>query len=237
MKEIITISKMIDHSLLHPTFTDEFLTEQCLMAKNLNVATVCIKPYAVKLAQKILSGTTVDVCTVIGFPHGSNSLKNKILETEIACKDGATEIDFVVNIGKVLSNDWQYIDDEIRQLNKTVISNGAISKVIFENDYYTDDKYKIRLCKICSEHNVAFVKTSTGYGFVKQNSGSYSYEGATDHDLKLMRENCNPDIQIKAAGGIRTLDDLLRVKKIGVTRIGATATKEILNEALHIGYK
>ena len=127
MNELLTISKMIDHSLLHPTFTDIFLTEQCLMAKELNVATVCIKPYAVKLTKEILLESTVDVCTVIGFPHGSNSIENKIFENEIACKDGATEIDFVVNIGKVIGNDWQYTSEKIRQLNETIILNGAIS--------------------------------------------------------------------------------------------------------------
>ena len=228
---------MIDHSLLHPTFTDEFLRSGCITAKELNVATVCIKPYAVKMAKEILDGSSVKVCTVIGFPHGSNTTSQKIKETEAASNDGAVEIDFVVNIGKVLSEDWDYISNEIKLINEAVVSNNAISKVIFENDYYTEDKFKIRLCKICNEYQVAFVKTSTGYGFVKQPDGMYTYKGATDHDLKLMREKCLPAIQIKAAGGIRTLDDLLRVKEIGVTRIGATATKEIISEAAKRGYK
>jgi deoxyribose-phosphate aldolase len=232
-----SISKMIDHSLLHPTFTDKFLQSECIAAKELNVATVCIKPYAVKMAVEILKGSSVKVCTVIGFPHGSNTIYQKIKETEETIKDGAVEIDFVVNIGKVLSEDWNYISKEIKLINETVISSNALSKVIFENDYYTEDKFKIRLCEICNKHRVAFVKTSTGYGFVKQPDGNYSYKGATDHDLKLMREKCLPEIQVKAAGGIRTLDDLLRVKEIGVTRVGATATKEIISEALKRGYQ
>lgn len=228
---------MIDHSLLHPTFTDKFLQSECIAAKELNVATVCIKPYAVIMAKEILGNSSVKVCTVIGFPHGSNSVAQKIRETEETCKNGAVEIDFVINIGKVLSEDWNYISNEIRLINEAVISNNAVSKVIFENDFYAEDKFKIRLCEICNDHQVAFVKTSTGYGFVKQPDGKYSYKGATDHDLKLMREKCLPGIQVKAAGGIRTLDDLLRVKNIGVTRVGATATKEIISEAVKRGYK
>ena len=228
---------MIDHSLLHPTYTDEFLRSECYLAKELNVASVCIKPYAIKLAQDILTGSDVKICTVVGFPHGSNSVENKIKEVELVCVDGAVEIDFVINIGKVLSEDWKYISEEIKLINETVVSYHAISKVIFENDYYDTDDYKIKLCEICNEHHVAFVKTSTGYGFVKQKDGTYSYRGATDHDIKLMRDKCLPDIQVKAAGGIRTLNDVLRVRELGVTRVGATATKDILSEAIKNGYK
>ncbi len=237
MNSLLSISKMIDHSLLHPTYTDEFLKSECIAAKELNVATVCIKPYAVKMAEEILAGSSVKVCTVIGFPHGSNTIKQKISETESACEDGAVEIDFVVNIGKVLSEDWKYISNEIKSINEVVVSKNAVSKVIFENDYYTDDKSKIKLCEICNKYKVAFVKTSTGYGFVKQQDGKYTYKGATDHDLLLMRKHCLPNIQVKAAGGIRTLDDLLRVKEIGVTRVGATATRAILSEAAKRGFK
>jgi len=237
MKRISTISKMIDHSLLHPTYTDEFLRSECYLAKELNVASVCIKPYAIKLAQDILTGSDVKIGTVVGFPHGSNSIENKIKEVELVCVDGAVEIDFVINIGKVLSEDWKYISEEIKLINETVVSYHAISKVIFENDYYDTDDYKIKLCEICNEHHVAFVKTSTGYGFVKQKDGTYSYRGATDHDIKLMRDKCLPDIQVKAAGGIRTLNDVLRVRELGVTRVGATATKDILSEAIKNGYK
>jgi deoxyribose-phosphate aldolase len=237
MVSLLSISKMIDHSLLHPTFTDEFLRAGCLLAKELDTASVCIKPYAVSMAKEILAGSTVKVCTVVGFPHGSNSIVQKVSEAESACAQGAVEIDFVVNTGKVLGNDWDYVSNEIKSINEEVVSLGAVTKVIFENDYYIDDYYKIKLCEICNVYKPAFVKTSTGYGFVKQPDGTYNYQGATEHDLKLMREKCLPFIQIKAAGGVRTLDDLLRVKNLGVTRIGATATKEIISEAIKMGYK
>jgi deoxyribose-phosphate aldolase len=237
MGNLSDISKMIDHSLLHPTFTDEYLREGCKLAKEYDTASVCIKPYAVSMAKEILSGSSVKVCTVVGFPHGSSSIEQKVREAQSACAEGAVEIDFVVNTGKVLGKDWIYVSDEIKAVNEAVVALGAITKVIFENDYYPEDSYKIKLCKICNIYKPAFVKTSTGYGFIKQPDGNYNYKGATDHDLKIMREICLPDIQVKAAGGLRTLNDLLRAKKLGVTRIGATATKEIISEAIKLGYK
>ncbi|MGQ9596528.1 MAG: deoxyribose-phosphate aldolase [Thermoproteota archaeon] len=235
-ESLISISKMIDHSLLHPTLTDENLKLGCLLAKKYNVAAVCIKPYAVRLAKELLSETNVTVCTVIGFPHGSNTTEIKIRETEKACNDGAMEIDFVVNIGKVLSEDWDYVSSEIKSINETARGRGAIIKVIFENDYLTDD-LKVKLCHVCNQHRVAFVKTSTGYGFVRQPDGTYMYKGAVDNDVILMRRECVPEIQIKAAGRIRTLDDLLRFKALGATRIGTTATEAILEEARKRGYR
>jgi len=135
----------------------------------------------------------------------------------------------VVNGGKVLSGEWDYVKNEIAQVLKACRTGGAILKVIFENDFLPEDKHKIRLCEICSELGVDFVKTSTGYGFVKQDDGSYNYKGATEHDLALMRKHSAPAVQVKAAGGVRTLDDVLRVRALGVTRIGATATEAILN--------
>jgi deoxyribose-phosphate aldolase len=236
MKTITEISKMIDHSLLHPTYNDDFLRDGCILAKELDVASVCIKPYAIGLAMEILEGSRVKVGTVIGFPHGNSSIDIKIKEAESACKAGAVEIDFVVNIGKVLSRDWDYIEREIGTINSVVVSRNAITKVIFENDYYEHDEYKIKLCEICNRYKPAFVKTSTGYGFTKQSNGMYSYKGSTDYDLKLMREHSLPEIQIKAAGGVRSLSDLLRVKNLGVTRVGATATREIIAAALEKGY-
>jgi deoxyribose-phosphate aldolase len=225
------VSKMIDHSLLHPTMTDEDLRAGCELAKAYDAASVCIKPYAVKMAAEILRGSDVLVCTVIGFPHGNSTINIKVAETRQACKDGATEIDMVVNIGKVLSEDWRYVKKEINAINKECLKNGAILKVIFENDYLPKDKYKIKLCQICSTVGVAFVKTSSGYGFIKQANGDYNYKGATEHDLKLMRKHSAPNVQIKGAGGIRTLDDLLKVHEWGVTRIGATATVAIVEDA------
>lgn len=225
------IRKMIDHSLLHPTMTDSDITNGCLLAKEYDVATVCIKPYAVKMSIELLKGSEVKVCSVIGFPHGNNSVAIKVAETIETASSGATEIDMVVNIGKVLGGDWEYVHNEIKAINDATISKGAILKVIFETDYLKDD-HIIKLCEISSGIGIAFVKTSTGYGFVKQSNGFYSYLGATDHNLSLMRKHSSASTQIKAAGGVRTLDDLLRVRALGVTRIGATATKEIITEAI-----
>lgn len=231
MVTVKELAKMIDHSLLHPTMIDAILKQECEVAKKYNVASVCIKPYAVKEAVAWLKGSDVLVGTVVGFPHGNSTIEVKVNETEQAIADGAREIDMVVNIGKVLGEDWDYIKREISAINAATVSRGAILKVIFENDYLQEDKYKIKLCEICNEIKVAFVKTSTGYGFVKGSDGKYSYRGATEYDLKLMRKYSALEVQVKAAGGIRTLDDLLKVRELGVTRVGATATMAILEEA------
>jgi len=231
MDKVTELAKMIDHSLLHPTMADTDLHEGCLLAKKYNVATVCIKPYAIKEALQCLDGSDVMVCAVIGFPQGNSTISVKVYETEQACKDGAHEIDMVVNIGKVLSEDWKYIEQEIAEIVAVTKKYKAALKVIFENDFLPDDKFKIRLCEICSKLKVKFVKTSTGYGFVKGDDGKYSYEGATEKDLILMRKYSAHEVQIKAAGGVRTLDDLLKVKALGVTRVGATATATMLEEA------
>ncbi len=223
------IAKMIDHSLLHPTMDDRILKEGIELAKQYDVASVCIKPYAVKMAAEMLAGSDVMVCTVVGFPHGNSRVDVKVFETEKALEDGAVEIDMVVNAGKVLSEDWEYVHDEIAAVVTATKKHGAALKVIFENDFLPEDKYKIKLCEICSELKVEFVKTSTGYGFVKQPDGSYNYLGATDADLVLMRKHSAPEVQVKAAGGVRTLEDTLKVRALGVTRIGATATEAICN--------
>ncbi len=227
---IAELASMIDHSLLHPTMTDEDLENGCKVAIEYKTASVCIKPYAVEKCAAWLKGSGVLVCTVIGFPHGSPTTASKVYETKEACELGATEIDMVVNIGKVLSGDWNYVEDEIRQINAEAKKHGAIVKVIFENDYLKDE-HKIRLCKICSNIPVAFVKTSTGYGYTKGDDGKFSTKGATLDDCKLMLANVAPGVQVKAAGGIRSLDELLAMKAIGVTRIGATATAAIIGEA------
>jgi len=230
-----TLAKMIDHSLLHPTMTDRVIISGCELALQYDVATACVKPYAIPLAKSVLAGSDVRVCAVIAFPHGNSTKAIKIREAEEAIAAGALEIDMVVNIGKALGGDWGYVSGEIKAVNRAVVRGGAILKIIFENDYLEDAQI-IRLCEICSEHAVAFVKTSTGYGFVKQPNGYYSYAGATDHALRLMRTHSAPGVQVKAAGGVRTLDDLLRVRALGVTRIGATATREILEEAKERGF-
>lgn len=228
------LAKMIDHSLLHPTMTDADILAGLKTARENNVATACVKPYLIPLAKKELSGSDVLVCPVIGFPHGNSTTEIKVQEALAAAQAGGQEIDMVVNIGKVLGGDWEYVKREIDDINKAVTQNGAILKVIFENDYLKPE-HIIKLCEICTEIGVAFVKTSTGYGFVKQADGSYNYLGATISDLKLMRKHSGSDVQIKAAGGVRTLDDLLHVMSLGVTRIGATATIPILEAAKERG--
>lgn len=237
------IAKMIDHSLLHPTMTDADLRDGCELARKYDVASVCVKPYAVSMAAALLTGTdrsrsgvlagAVLVGTVVGFPHGNSTTGIKVAETEQACRDGAVEIDMVVNIGKVLGKDWDYVQAEIRAVHDVCQTHGAILKVIFENDFLPDDTHKIRLCEICTTVGVEFVKTSTGYGFVKDSDGKYSYEGATVRDLQLMLDHIGPSVRVKAAGGIRTLDGLLTVKAMGVSRVGASATASIMEDAYH----
>lgn len=228
------IAKMIDHSLLHPTMTDDDVAKGLEIAKKYNVATACVKPYQIPEARKTLEGTNVLVCPVIGFPHGNSTTGVKAYEAAQAALAGGKEVDMVANIGKVLQGDWPYVEEEIKKVNAAVVEHGAILKVIFENDFL-EEKHIIRLCQICSIIGVAFVKTSTGYGFVKQKNGMYSYAGATVPHLKLMRGHSKPEVQIKAAGGVRTLDDLLHVMSLGVTRIGATATVAIMEEATRRG--
>ncbi len=232
MDKVKELAKMIDHSILHPTMTDEDLKRECEVAKKYDVASVCVKPYAIKQAVGYLRGTDVLVGCVIGFPHGNSSIEVKAFETEKAIADGAVEIDMVVNIGKVLGEQWDYVEEEIKTMVSITKKHKAVLKVIFENDYLPEDKYKIRLCEICSRAKVDYVKTSTGFGFVKGADGKYSYEGATEHDLILMRKHSAPEVKLKAAGGVRTLDQLLKVKELGCSRSGATATVAMMEEAI-----
>lgn len=214
------LAKMIDHSLLNPTMTDADLEAGCRLAREYDVASVCIKPYAVRRAVQWLSGAGVAVGTVVGFPHGGHVTAIKVAEAQQALADGARELDMVVNIGKVLGKDWRYVADDIAAVIDVAHRGRAIVKVIFENCFLTDE-HKEELCRVCADVKADFVKTSTGYG-----DG-----GATDADLRLMRR-CSPlHVQVKAAGGVRTLQRLLEVRAIGVTRVGATATKAILDEA------
>jgi len=232
MNKVEEIAKMIDHSVLVPSMTDAELEEGCKLAKKYNVASVCIKPYAIKEAVEWLKGSDVLVGAVIGFPHGNNSIEVKAFETRQAIQDGAVEIDMVVNTGKVLSGDWEYVERELGSIVSITKKNNAILKVIFENDFLPEDKYKIRLCEICTRLEIEYVKTSSGFGFVKGPDGKYSYKGATLEDLKLMRKHSGEHVKVKAAGGVRTLDGLLEVKEAGVTRVGASATGAIMEEAI-----
>jgi deoxyribose-phosphate aldolase len=236
MTSLKDLAKMIDHSLLHPTMTDVEILAGCDVARKYDVATVCVKPYAVKMAKEALAGSSVEVCSVIGFPHGNNTTKIKVAETERAIRDGSTEIDMVINIGKALGGDWDFVRADVEAVNQACIRSGAILKVIFETDYLQDE-HIIKLCQICSELKVAFVKTSSGYGFVKQPNGDYNYQGATERVLKLMRQHSAPEVQLKAAGGVRNLDQLLKVRELGCTRSGATATEAMLAEARKRGYE
>jgi deoxyribose-phosphate aldolase len=224
------LAGMIDHSLLHPTLTDLELEEGCRLAARYGVAAVCIKPYAVARAADILRGTGVKVGAVVGFPHGGNATEVKRYETEVACRDGAREIDMVVNVGKALSGDWAYVEADIRAVCDEAHRHAAMVKVILENDYLANDELKVRLCQVAERAGADFVKTSTGYGFVKGPDGKYSYRGATEQDLTLMRATCSARVQVKAAGGVRDLDGLVRVRDLGATRCGATATAAILDE-------
>ncbi|MER3472738.1 MAG: deoxyribose-phosphate aldolase [Armatimonadota bacterium] len=213
------IAKMIDHSLLNPVLTDEELERGCRIAREYRVASVCIKPYYLKRCAEMLQGSGVLPSTTIGFPHGGHTIAIKVAEALQALNDGGVELDMVVNIGKALSGDWEYVRNDIWMVVEVTHAHGGIVKVIFEN-CYLQDAHKIRLCEICAEVGADFVKTSTGFG-----SG-----GATLEDLKLLRQHSLPHVQVKAAGGIRMLDALLEVRAIGVTRVGATRTVEILEE-------
>ncbi|MBI2824967.1 MAG: deoxyribose-phosphate aldolase [Planctomycetia bacterium] len=223
-----TIARMIDYSLLPPVLTDAELHNGCRHAIAIGCASVCIKPYAVPLAAKLLAGSQVAVGTVIGFPHGGNLTEAKVFEAQAACRQGATELDMVVNVGKVLSRDWDYVAADIRAVAEAAHAAGAIVKVIFENDFLPDDALKIKLCEVCREAGADFVKTSTGYGFVRQPGGGYNYRGATEHDVALMKRHAGPTMQVKAAGGVRTHADAVRMRELGATRIGTSAPEPLL---------
>ena len=224
------LAGMIDHSLLHPTMTDRELRAGCRLARKYKVASVCIKPYFVKEAVRLLRGSGVVVGTVVGFPHGSSATAIKRAETALACRDGATEIDMVVNIGKVLSADWRFVSRDIAAVVREARRHRAIVKVILENDYLPTDRIKRKVCRLAEAAGAAFVKTSTGYGFVKRADGSYGYQGATAADLRLMRRAVSSHVQVKAAGGVRDLDALVAVRELGATRCGATATAAMLTD-------
>ncbi|OYP39181.1 deoxyribose-phosphate aldolase [Rhodopirellula sp. MGV] len=213
------LAKMIDHSLLHPTMTDKVLDEGIALALAYDVASVCIMPYYLKRCAELLAGSTVQASTTIGFPHGGHTTAMKVAETEQAIKDGCQEFDMVVNISKVLSGDWDYVTADIKAVIEPVHAAGQKVKVIFEN-CYLEDSQKIKLCEICNELNADWVKTSTGYG-----TG-----GATMEDLTLMRKHAADHVQVKAAGGVRDAETLIKVREMGVSRVGASKTKPMLDE-------
>lgn len=214
-----TYSRMIDHSLLNPTLTETDLEAGCRLALAYEVASVCIMPYYLRRCAELLRGSGVHASTTIGFPHGGHTSAIKIAEARQALVDGCEELDMVVNISQVLSGKWDYVRSEIQAIAELTHSAGQKLKVIFENCYLNDEQ-KVRLCEICGQLNVDWVKTSTGYG-----SG-----GATIEDLRLMRRHTPSHVQIKAAGGVRDFASLQKVREVGVSRVGASRTAEILNE-------
>lgn len=216
----LDVAKMIDHSLLNPTLTAAELEEGCRLALRYDTASVCIMPYYLRRCAGILRGSEVKASTTIGFPHGGHTAAIKIAEAKQALLDGGQELDMVVNIGAVLSGNWACVREELKAVIDLTHEAGQKVKVIFENCYLNDEQ-KIRLCEICGELDADWVKTSTGYG-----TG-----GATDADLKLMRQHSPAHVQVKAAGGVRDFDALLRVRALGVTRCGATRTASMLGEA------
>ena len=213
------LAKMIDHSLLMPTMTASDLETGCNLALAYDVASVCIMPYYLRRCAEILRGSNVRASTTIGFPHGGHATAVKTAEALRAIDDGGQELDMVVNISQVLSGQWDYVRDDIAAVIKVAHDAGAKVKVIFENCYLKDEQ-KIHLCQLCGELRADWVKTSTGYG-----TG-----GATIDDLILMRKHSPPHVQVKAAGGVRDLDTLIKMRELGVSRCGASRTKEMLDE-------
>lgn len=214
------IAALIDHAVLKPEATDADLAVGVEVARRCRVASICAKPCHVAAAARDLEGDAVAVGTVIAFPHGSATLPALEAESRQAIADGAVELDMVANVGKVLSGDWHAVRDAIAAVQAVAAAGGALVKVIFENCYLADE-HKVRLCERCSEIGVAYVKTSTGFG----------PGGAAVDDVRLMARSVAPGVGVKAAGGIRTLDDLLAMRAAGATRIGASATAAILDEA------
>ena len=213
------LAKTIDHSLLRPELDDDFVTHGCRLAAEYDVASVCVRPADVVRAAELLTGTDVAVGTVIGFPHGSSTTEAKLFEARQALADGATELDMVINIGALRSGRDAYVQSEIAAVVAVAHASGAMVKVILENAYLNDDE-KVRGCRLVEAAEADFVKTSTGF----------APSGATHEDLALLRRSVSPHIGVKAAGGIRTLDALIAVMNLGVTRVGATQTKVILDD-------
>jgi len=223
----MSIVGMIDHAVLHPTQTDADLREACALCADLGTASVCVKPAMVPLTAELLAGTKTLSSTVIGFPHGGTSTACKVRETEVACAAGAREVDMVVNVGRVLGEDWEFVAGDIRAVCEAAAAAGAITKVIFETGLLPSDAVKIRLCKISEQSGAAFVKTSTGFGFIKDSGGALVSTGATEHDIRLMRKTCSDKVQVKASGGIRSFADAENFVAWGATRIGTSGTRAI----------
>jgi deoxyribose-phosphate aldolase len=222
-----SVVSLIDHAVLSPTQTDADLRDACAMCVKVGTASVCVKPYMVPLAAELLAGSSVVPSTVIGFPHGGSTTGAKVRETEVACADGAREVDMVANIGRVIQGDWQSVADDIRAVVEAASAAGVITKVIFETGLLPNDDLKIQLCEISEEAGAAFVKTSTGFGYVKNADGAMQATGATEHDIKLMRAHVSENVQVKASGGIRNYADAVKFVQLGATRLGTSGTQAI----------
>ena len=213
------VAQRIDHSLLRPELTPAEVLAGCELADRYRVASVCVRPCDVELAARALRGSSVRVGTVVGFPHGSSATLTKVFEARLAMEQGAVELDMVLNIGRLRGGQAEYVLEDIRAVVGAAREGGALVKVILENAYLTDEQ-KVLGSQLSEQAGADFVKTSTGF----------APSGATLEDLRLMRQTVSPQVQVKAAGGVRTLDALLDVLRVGVTRVGTTATAAILDD-------
>src|SRR5215470_13374475 len=210
---------LIDHPLVKPELTDEQVVEGLQMAKRYGIACVSVRPCDIDLAVRTLQGGSVKPGAVCGFPHGSQNTATKLYEARDLLRRGAREIDMVIAISKLVSREFQHVQMELLQMSELCHKEGALLKVILENAYLTDE-LKIIACRCCERAEVDFVKTSTGFG-----PSGYSMS-----DIQLMRKHLPEEVGIKAAGGIRTVDQVLEVYGAGCTRIGTTGTAAILDE-------
>lgn len=215
------IANLIDHANLKPQATLRDTVDCCTMAKKYNCFSCCVRPSDIETAKKALEGTEVIVSTVIGFPHGVCSTEVKVFETQDALAKGAEELDMVLNIGRLKGGDYAYVEKDIKAVVEVAHEAGIKCKVILENAFLNEQE-KLAACHICERVGADFTKTSTGFA-----SG-----GATISDLKLMRANTGREMQVKAAGGIRTLDALLEAVAAGASRIGTSSTEAIMEEAI-----
>lgn len=214
------IAKMLDHSTLQPYLTEDDIRHGAEVALKYDTASMCARPCDVPLMASLLKGSDVRVCTVIGFPHGDHETAIKVAEARLALEEGCEELDMVINIGRLLHGDDDYVKNEIAQIVALAHENKAIVKVIIETCYLSDEQ-KIRACRLSEEAGADFVKTSTGYGI----------KGCTIEDLKLMRAAVSPSVRVKGSGGIRDLDTVLKARAVGASRCGVSATEKIMAEA------
>jgi deoxyribose-phosphate aldolase len=213
------VAKTIDHSILKPDFTYADVATGAELALKYNTASYCIRPMDVAAAAKALAGSTVNVCTVIGFPHGSTTTATKVFETQDAIANGATEIDMVMNVSAMLSGDFDYVENDIRAVVEAAHPKGASVKVIFETAFLNDDQI-VKACELTEKAGGDYVKTSTGF----------ASEGATTHNVALMKKTVGDRLKVKSSGGVRTLDQLIDYMDLGVTRSGCSATAQVLEE-------